>query len=85
MSTALVAVDTWKALALAHAEAAEAYRVSYARAFCAGDKGTDTARKHAADAITGDLRLQRDKLEIETRAAELTMHLVAGLPLGAAR
>ena len=85
-SEAKDAVELWRALALAHAEAAEAYRVSYAKAFLAPqEKSTDTGRKHFADAATSDLRLQRDKLEIEARAAELSMHLVTGLPLAVSR
>lgn len=71
------ALEAWSGLALLLVDAAEAYRAAHASAFNEA-KGTDTARKAAADQATSGLRLTRDKAEIEERRAYHQMIFLRG-------
>lgn len=57
-------LDAWSAAEEARIIAAEHYREAHARAFNEA-KGTDTARKAAADSKTSQLRLDRDFAELK--------------------
>lgn len=70
------AVDDWTARATAYAEAAEAYRVAYAKAITASSGTTDAKRKADADEATTALRLTRERAEIARDAA---YHRLIGL------
>lgn len=71
------ATDAWSALALQLVSAAEDYRTAHAAAFNEA-KGTDTARKAAADQLTSAQRLARNKLEVEERKAYHVMIFLRG-------
>jgi molecular chaperone GrpE (heat shock protein) len=70
------AVDEWTARAIAHAEAAEAYRLAHAQATTASQAKTDAARRADADAATTTQRLARERAEIARDAA---YHRMIGL------
>ena len=61
-------VEQWKTVAARYADARETYRVAFAKAYLASQQKTGDARKYEADAATSDLRLNRDKLEVEAAA-----------------
>lgn len=72
------ALTRWETLALQFSDVSEAYRIAHANAFNAQEKGTDTARKAAADAATSEFRMRRTKAEIAERTAYHFMIFLRG-------
>jgi hypothetical protein len=63
-------LKVWEPKAKAYAEAKEAYRFAWAEAFAARENvKPESARKAQCDALTHELRLRRDLLEISATSA----------------
>lgn len=68
----------WTTAANKHIDAKEAYRVAHATAYVASTEKTDSARKASADTATSDLRVMRDRAEVEERATYHAMIFARG-------
>ncbi len=65
----VVAVEQFIKLSNEAAEARNAYRVRWSKAYLESGEKTDTGRKAAADIATSEARVLRDMREINTEAA----------------